>query len=135
MRKGDVIIDDINYGHMQSSKLPSGVKFAGQDFRLEILKKVEVPIGEITELDEFLFYRHLKIEFTKPGWNCPQDFWAIHQENVMEVAKELSKFGDVRVVAHSRILGFFENGELTRRFYIDSFYEDVPYEMKRNCEF
>jgi len=104
MRK-NVIIDNVNYGPLVKAVI-DGVAVVAEDWRFELpcFKGKEFTM-ESTET----LYHPLRIEL-QVG-NQP-NFFAETQEEVVQVAKVLSQFHEVRVHAMARILATFKDGEL-----------------------
>lgn len=101
----NIIIDHVNYGPLVKVDI-DGVTVVGEDWRfgLPFFKGKELTL-ESTET----LYHPLRIEL-QVG-NQPT-FFAETQEEVVQVAKVLSQFHEVRVHAMARILATFKDGEL-----------------------
>lgn len=126
---------EVDYGQLMKTRLPSGVEFVGMEWRLDRLLCLDVPVYPYKAVEEPFFYPHLTIEFYAPGSAVELSFWAVKQENVLEVAKELSKAGEVRITSFARILAILNGGEVITRSYLNDFYEDVTPEMLERCAF
>lgn len=131
MREDDVIVKnhngiEINYGPVKKTRLDSGLEFVGDEWRLDQLLLADVPVRPYKSVksgDEF--YHPLTIDVYLATLLNPMSFWACSQDQVLAVAKELSKVGTVRISAHARILAVLKDGEVVSRHYLDEFYDGL----------
>lgn len=134
--ENNTVIDGVDYGNLVMTRVKGFYGLAGTIHGLNSLMDKGVEIVPYTQVRPF--YHHLSINLEIPrsdGGHYDITYWAEFQDHVYQIAKEMSKVGEVTINHGGFILARFKDGTCIGRKYIEAFVEDASYTLKTRTEF